>query len=144
MLKTPKKFPRVMVYGTFGTACVTGLIAALAIPDSLDAAEAQIAAVYLTLLVGSNKAFNAKPLCGVQLLGVIAAFVGTGLLPATIIHVALAEIEPGQSDHVGTLMGHAIVLAFSAVLTLIFSTPAVGVWQKCGDRVSSNDEHHSS
>ena len=51
MLTTPKKFPRVMVYGTFGTACILGLIVALAIPDSLDVAEAQIAAVYLTLLV---------------------------------------------------------------------------------------------
>lgn len=40
-----------MVYGTFGTACILGLIVALAIPDSLDVAEAQIAAVYLTLLV---------------------------------------------------------------------------------------------
>lgn len=133
-----------MVYGTFGTACVTGLIAALAIPDSLDTSEAQIAAVYLTLLVGSNKAVNAKPLCGVRLLGVIAAFVGTGLLPATIIHVALAEIEPGQSDHVGTLIGHAMVLGFAAVVALIFSTPAIQVWQKYGDQVSSNNEHPSS
>ena len=132
------------MYGTFGTACVLALFAALAIPDSLDAAEAQIAAVYLALLVGSNKAFNAKPLCGVQLLGVTAAFVGTGLLPATIIHVALAEIDPGQSDHVGTLMGHTIVLAFAAGVTFLSSKPAIGVWQKYGDRVSSKDKHPSS
>ena len=78
-----------------GTHC------SLAMPDHLDTGEAQIAAVYLTLLIGSNKAFNAQPLWGFRPLGVIAAFVGTGLLPATIIHVALAEIEPGQSDHAG-------------------------------------------
>ena len=110
MLTTPEKWCRVMVYGTFGTACITGLIAALAMPDSLDTAEAQIAAVYLTLLIGSNKAFNAQPLWGFRPLGVIAAFVGTGLLPATIIHVALAEIEPGRSDHAGTLSGYGIAV----------------------------------
>ena len=132
------------MYGTFGTACITGLIAALAIPDTLDTAEAQIAAVYLTLLIGSNKAFNAKPLCGFQTLGVIAAFVGTGLLPATIIHVALAEIEPGQSDHAGTVFGHAIVVGFAAILTAMFSAPAIQIWERYGDRVSSNNEHPSS
>ena len=143
LLTTPKKLPRVMVYGTFGTACILALFAALVIPDSLDAAEAQIAASYLTLLIGSNKAFNAKPLCRIQTLGVIAAFAGTGLLPATIIHVALAEIEPGQSNHAGTLFGHAIVVGFAAVVTLMFSAPAVQIWERYGDRVSSNDERQS-
>ena len=143
MLKTPKKFPRVMVYGTFGTACVLALIVALAIPDNLDAAEGQIAATYLTLLIGSNKAFNAKPLCGIQWLGTVATFAGTGLLPATIIHITLAEIEPGQSNHLGTLFGHGIVIGFSAVLTLMSSKPAMGIWEKYGDRITSDNEHHS-
>ena len=141
MLTTPEKWCRVMVYGTFGTACITGLIAALAMPDSLDTAEAQIAAVYLTLLIGSNKAFNAQPLLGFRTFGVIAAFVGTGLLPATIIHVALAEIEPGRSDHAGTLLGYGIVVGFAAILTAMFSAPAIQIWQKYGDRVGSHDEH---
>ena len=124
-----------MVYGTFGTACIAGLIAALAMPDHLDAGEAQIAAVYLTLLIGSNKAFNAQPLWGFRPLGVIAAFVGTGLLPATIIHVALAEIEPGQSDHAGTLLGHGAVVGLAAILTAMFAAPAIQIWQKY-DRAS--------
>ena len=140
----PKKFPRVLVYGTFGTACGLALFVALAIPDSLDAAEAQIAATYLALLIGSNKAFNANPLCGVRWLGAVAAFVGTGLLPATIIHVALAGIEPGQTNHLGTLVGYAIVLAFGAAVALMCSGPAIHLWEKYGDRTSSSDEHPSS
>ena len=131
------------MYGAFGTACCLALFAALAIPDGLDASEAQIAATYLTLLVGSNKSFNAKPLCGFQWLGAVAAFVGTGLLPATIIHVALAEIEPGQSNHAGTLLGHGIVLGFGAVVALMCSGPAIHLWEKYGDRGISKDEHPS-
>ena len=68
MLTTPKKYCRVMVYGTLGTACIAGLIVALASPDEYDVFEAQIAAVYLTLLIGSNKAFNAKPIYDHRLL----------------------------------------------------------------------------
>ena len=128
------------MYSTFGTGCGLALIAALAMPDSLDAGEAQIAATYLTLLIGSNKAFNAKPLCGFRWLGAVAAFVGTGLLPATIIHVALAQTEPGQSNHLGTLFGHGIVLAFSVVVALLCSRPVIHFWEKCEDRVSASDQ----
>ena len=137
MLTTPKKFFRVMVYGTLGTACIVSLIAALAIPDTLDIAESQIAAVYLTFLIGSIKAFNAKPMCGKRILGSVATFTGTGLLPATIIHVAIAQIEPGQSTHVGTLLGYAVVTALTALLVAPFSVLAVKGWrcweEKCQD-----------
>ena len=129
MLTTPTKYFRVMVYGTLGTACIAGLIASLAEPDKLDAIEAQIAAVYLTLLIGSNKAFNAKPKFGHRLPGAIIAFTGTGLLPATIIHVAVAQIEPGQNEHLNTLMGYGMVIALAAILTAPFSHPAVKAWQ---------------
>ena len=144
MPKPSQKFRRVMVYGTLGTGCFLGLVAALAIQDALNNAEAQIAAVYLAILVGSNKAFNAKPLCGSQSLGSAAAFVGTGLLPATIIHVALAEIEPGRSDHLGILLGHAIVLGFGFVVTLMASQPAMWLWRKCEDRANRCDKPPSS
>ena len=139
MLTTPGKLSRVMVYGIFGTACIAGLIAALAMPDHRDAAEAQIAAVYLALLIGSNKAFNAQPLWGFRPLGVIAAFVGTGLLPATLIHVTLAKIAPGQSDHAGLLLGHGMVVGLAAFLTAMFAAPAIQIWQKYGGRVGSHD-----
>ena len=118
-----------MVYGTLGTACIVSLAAALAIPDKLDTVEAQIAAVYLTFLIGSIKAFNAKPVCGNQILGAIATFTGTGLLPATIIHVAIAQIGPGQNTHVGTLVGYAVVTALTAVLVAPFSWWAVKSWR---------------
>ena len=129
MLTTPKKYCRVMIYGTLGTACIVGLIAALAVPDKLDTFEAQIAAVYLTLLIGSNKAFNAKPIFGHRILGAITAFTGTGLLPATIIHVAVAQIGPGQNEHVGTLTGYAIVTALTAFLIASSSWIPVKIWQ---------------
>ena len=131
MLTTPKKYCRVMVYGTLGTACIAGLIVALADPDKFDVVEAQIAAVYLTLLIGSNKAFNAKPIFDHRLLVAIAMFAGTGLLPATIIHVAIAQIEPGQTAHLETLMGYGIVTVLSAILTAPFSFLAVKIWQTC-------------
>ena len=126
---TTKKYCRVMIYGTLGSACIVGLIAALAVPDKLDTFEAQIAAVYLTLLIGSNKAFNAKPIYGHRILGTLTAFTGAGLLPATIIHVAIAQIEPGQNAHLGTLMGYGIVAAFAALLIAPFSWVPVKIWQ---------------
>ncbi len=89
LLTAPGKYGRVIIYGILGAACIVSLIAALAVPDQLDAFEAQIAAVYLTLLIGSNKAFNAKPVFGSRILGAAATFTGAGLLPATIIHVAI-------------------------------------------------------
>ena len=129
MLTTGEKVCRVMVYGTLGVACIAGIITALAQPDKLDVLEAQLAAVYLTLLVGSNKAFNAKPMFGFRPLGALATFTGTGLLPATIIHVAVAQKEPGQTAHSVTLIGHGIVGGLSAFLTLMFSWAAVNMWQ---------------
>ena len=80
MLSTTQKRFRVMVYGALGTACVLALILALAAPDELDVSEAQVAAVYLTILIGSNKTFNAKPIYGRRKLGAIATFIGTGFL----------------------------------------------------------------
>ena len=68
LLTTSKKYCRAMIYGTLGTACIAGLIVALVEPDQFDVIEAQIAAVYLTLLIGSNKAFNAKPIFDHRLL----------------------------------------------------------------------------
>ena len=68
LLTTPEKYFRVMVYGTLGTVCIAAVIVALAEPDQYDVLEAQIAAVYLTLLIGSNKAFNAKPIYDYRLL----------------------------------------------------------------------------
>lgn len=118
-----------MVYGTLGTACAAGLIVALGQPDKLDVVEAQIAAIYLTLLVGSHKAFNAKSIFGCRSLGAFATFMGTGLLPATIIHVAIAQIEPGQNAHLGTLIGYVVVGVLSALLTLAFSWIAVRMWK---------------
>ena len=109
-LRELDRFCKVMTYGTLGTACIAALIAALAYPDKWDASQAQIAAVYLTLFIGSNKAFNAKPMYGRRSLGAIATFTGIGLLPATIIHVAVAQIEPGNNAHIGTLKGYAYVV----------------------------------
>ena len=134
MLTPSNKYCRVMIYGTLGSACIASLIAALAVPDKLDTFEAQIAAVYLTLLIGSNKAFNAKPICGHRILGIITTFTGAGLLPATIIHVALAQIEPGQNAHVGILTGYGIVAVFTAFLTALFSWLAVKIWQTCEEK----------
>ena len=124
-----ERFCRAMAYGTLGTACIAALIAALAIPDKYDLFEAQIAAVYLVLLVGSNKAFNAKSIYGRRSLGAFAAFTGTGLLPATIIHVAIAQIEPGQTAHLGTVIGYVMVGGLSAVLALMPSCFAAKIWQ---------------
>ena len=134
MLTPGEKFFRVMVYGTLGVACIAGLIAAIAQPDKLDVLEVQLAAVYLTLLVGSIKAFNAKPIFGFRSLGVLATFTGTGLLPATIIHVAVAQIELGHISHSVTLIGHGIVGGLSAFLTLIFSWAVVNMWQTYEER----------
>lgn len=105
MLSTIEKYCKMMIYGTLGTACILALIAAVGMPSEFDVSEAQIAALYLAILIGSNKAFNAKPAFGNRILGAIATFTGAGLLPATIIHVALAQIAPGQSAHVDTLIG---------------------------------------
>ena len=123
------KYCRVMVYGSLGTGCIAALIVALAFPDELDAFEAQIAALYLALLIGSNKAFNAKPIFGRQLLGALAMFTGTGLLPAAIIHVALAQIEPGQATHVDNLVGLGLTTALAALLTAPFSFLVVDIWR---------------
>ena len=139
MLTTPEKFCRVMTYGTLGSACIAGLIVALAVPDYLDAIEAQLAGVYLALLIGINKAFNAKPVCGYRTLGAIATFTGAGLLPAAIIHVAIVQVvmteaaivqtEPVPNVHVAALKGHVMVLALAAFLTLLLSLPALNVWR---------------
>ena len=131
MLSTSKKYCRVMIYGTLGTACIAALIVALASPDKWDTFEAQIAAVYLTLLIGSNKAFNAKPIYGHRTLGTITTFTGVGLLPATIIHVAIAQVEPGQNAHLVTLTGYGIVTALTAFLTAMFAWIPVKIWQTC-------------
>ena len=109
-----------MIYGTLGTACILALIVALGMPDEFDVSEAQIAALYLALLIGSNKAFNAKPVFGSRILGAITTFTGTGLLPATIIHVALAQIEPGKSAHLEFLMSFGIATAGTALITAVF------------------------
>ena len=147
MLTTREKFCRVLTYGALGTACIAGLIAALAVPDYLDAVEAQLAGVYLVLLIGSNKAFNAKPICGYRMLGAIATFTGAGLLPATIIHVAIVQvvmaevavvqIEPVPNAHVEALKGHAMVLALAVLLTLIFSRLALSIWRTCEEKQNS-------
>ena len=129
LLSTPEKYCRVMIYGTLSTGCIVALIAALAIPDKWDTFEAQIAALYLVLLIGSNKAFNAKRIFGRQILGAFAMFTGTGLLPATIIHVALAQIEPGQATHVDNLVGLGLTTALAAFIPASFSYPIVGIWQ---------------
>ena len=129
MLSTPQKWLRVMIYGTLGTACILALIVALAVPDILDALEAQIAAVYLTLLIGFNKAFNAKPIYGHRILGTVATFTGIGLLTATIIYVALAQIAPGQSAHLATLFGFVIVTVGIALPMFLFSRVIVEMWQ---------------
>ena len=120
MLSTLEKYCKMMTYGSLGTACILALIVALGMPNEFDVSEAQISALYLALLIGSNKAFNAKPVFGCRILGAIATFTGTGLLPATIIHVALAQIEPGQSAHLETLMGFGIVIAGTALITAMF------------------------
>ena len=120
MVSTLEKYCKMMIYGTLGTACILALIAALGMPDEIDVSEAQIAALYLAILIGSNKAFNAKPVFGSRILGAIAAFTGTGLLPATIIHVALAQIEPGQSAHLETLKSFGIVTAGTAFIIAVF------------------------
>ena len=129
LLTTPEKYGRVMVYGTLATACIVSLVVALAIPDKLVIVESQIAAIYLTFLIGSNKAFNAKSVFGSRILGAIMMFIGTGLLPATIIHVAIAQIEPDQSAHAGTLVGYAIVAVLAALFVAPFSWCAVKGWR---------------
>ena len=115
-------------YGTLDPASILALIMALAAPDRWDAIEAQVAAVYLTLLIGSNKAFNAKSVFGHQKLGSLAAFIATGLLPATIIYVAVAQIEPDQSAHLATLYGFGVVTAGTAFLTYLPSHFALEIW----------------
>ena len=120
---------RVMIYGTLGTACVLALIMSLANPDKYDVSESQVAAVYLTLLVGTNKAFNAKPIYGHRILGTVATFISTGLLPATIIYVALAQIAPGQSAHLETSIGFVIVTVGIALPMFLFSRVIVEMWQ---------------
>ena len=109
-MTTIQKYSRVIIYGTLGLACTLALTAALAIPSWHNVYEAQIAAVYLALLVGSHKAFNAKPILNCRVLGSSATFTAIGLVPAMIIHVALAEIEPSQPEHLGTLIEHGLVL----------------------------------
>ncbi len=129
MLSMRQKRIRVIVYGTLGASCLVALIVALAVPDEFDVGESQIAAVYLTLLIGSNKAFNAKPLCRHQGLGAIAVFIGAGLVPAAIVHVALAQLEPGQNAHSGTLLGYGIVTGFTTLLVAPWSFLVADRWQ---------------
>ena len=102
---------------------------ALANPDEFDVSESQVAAVYLALLIGSNKVFNSTPICGHRILGAIATFTGAGLLPATIVYVALANIEPCQSAHLQTLFGFGIVTAGTAFLIYIPFLCALKIWQ---------------
>ena len=154
MLTTAEKFCKVLIYGALGTACIAGLIVALAYPDHLDAIEAQLAGVYLALLIGSNKAFNAKPICGYRMLGAIATFTGAGLSPATIIHVAIVQVvmaevavvqtEPVHNAHVAALQGHALVLGLAAFLTIPFSLLAVKIWQACEEKQNPGTETSSS
>ena len=129
MISTPKKFWRVFIYGTLGTACIISLIAALTIPDWQNLAEAQIAAVYLALLIGSQKGFNAKPFLGHQMPSSIAMFTTTGILPAAIIHVAIAELTPGQPDHLGTLAGHSMVILRIAIAIAFIALIPVKIWE---------------
>ena len=130
MLSTPQKYLRVVIYGTLGADCIFALIAALAIPDIWDASEAEIAALYLVLLLGSNSAFNAKPIFDCRMLGAIAAFTSHGLLPAAMIHVVLAQVEPGQNAHLETLRGFGILTGSTAVLIVapVCWIP-VNIWQ---------------
>ena len=135
MLSTPQKYLRVVVYSTLGTDCILALIAALGLPDIWDASEAEIAALYLALLAGTNSAFNSKPIFGCRMLGAIAAFTAHGLLPAAMIHVVLAEIEPGQSAHLATLQSLGIVTASTGVLLVapVCWIP-VKIWQACEEK----------
>ena len=86
-MTTIQKYSRVIIYGTLGVGCALALTAALAIPDRQNVHEGQIAAVYLALLIGSHKAFNAKPILNCRVLGSSATFTAIGLVPAMIIHV---------------------------------------------------------
>ena len=123
------KYCKVFIYSTLGVACIASLIAALAFPDAIDTYEAQMAAVYLTLLIGSNKAFNAQAICGHQILGSIGTFIGTGFLPATIIHVAVAQIAPGQNKHTGTLIDYLLIVAITALFTIPASFLLTAMWR---------------
>ena len=141
-MTTIQKYSRVIIYGTLygtlGFGCTLALTAALVIPDWQDVYEAQIAAVYLALLVGSHKAFNAKPILNCRVLGSGTTFTAIGLVPAMIIHVALAEIKPGQPEHLGTLIGHGLVLGIIAFLTTSLSWIPVNIWEAHEERATSN------
>ena len=128
-MKTSERYARVIVYGSLGYACIAALVAALAIPDRNDVSESQIATIYLTLLVGSNKAFNARCLFGRRSIGALSSFVATGLLPATVIYVALAQIEPGASAHLANLAGFGLVTTLTTISTLLLSFFFVKGWQ---------------
>ena len=123
-----EKFCKVMVYGTLGLSCGAALAAAILIPGELDVHESEIAAVYLALLIGAKKAFNAEPILGNKIVGAIATFAGAGLLPAAIINVAVAQIGEGQSEYVGTLIGYGYVGTLAAIGTFIVSLFAVPAW----------------
>ena len=139
MLSTPQKSLRVVIYGTLGTDCILALIAALGIPDTWDVSEAEIAALYLVILIGSNSAFNAKPIFDYRMLGAIAAFTAHGLLPAAMIHVVLAQVEPGQSVHLETLRSFGIVTALTAVfLVAPVCWIPIKIWQACEEK----QRHH--
>ena len=137
-MTTIQKYSQVIIYGTLGLACTLSLTAALVIPDRQNVYEGQMAAVYLALLIGSHKAFNAKPILNCRVLGSSATFTAIVLVPAMIIHVALAEIEPGQPEHLGTLIGHGLVLGLIAPPTASLSWIPVKIWEKLEKRATTN------
>ena len=71
-------------------------------------------------------------------------FAGTGLLPATIIYVATAQIEPGQNAHLETLMGYGIVTALTAFLTAMFSFHAVKIWRTCEEKHNQSEKEDTT
>ena len=89
MITRREKSDRAVVYGALCAACAATLFAALALPDGLEGSEAQVATIYLTLLLGSKQAFNASAIRGIRLLGPAATLMGTGVVPASILHMAL-------------------------------------------------------
>ena len=120
-----------MIYGTLGLACAAALVTALAYPDALDVFEANLAAIYFTLIIGTNKTLNAKPICGRKTIGMISTFIAAAAVPATIIHVTIAQISPGQNEHIGTFTGYLVVAALSALIVIPFLIPSVQIWKFC-------------
>ena len=61
------------------------------------------------------------------------------MLPATIIHVAIAQIEPGQTEHLATLIGLGIVTGLVALQTAPFSYFVVNGWQACEENQNCSE-----